>query len=647
MLALGGLFFYSLLTSTMTAQFKVRMERLREGAHSPIMESQHIIVAGNNNRLETLLRQLNKSQEFAVRDGTAQCRRQTVLVLSEQERKVTEKQLATVLKDCPQINVLTRSGSLSSTSSFERVAADKARSIILLASKDDYNEADADSVLAILALQPLLEGKPGNVVVEVSKASTAELLRTLSGLNISPVEDLSAKLFVQCSRQPGLIDVYRRLLDHGKDVINLRQFSTLAGLPYRELRRGFREAVVCGLVRDGNPIFHPREFEILRETDKILVIAHKHTEREPPPALVEIASKYRKALKDVSGKVDCLTSMIMYDKILSANLEAIVQRPAKAQFKTADWTTAKKERILLLGWRPGVTDMIREYDDYVGPGSELVILAQTSLKERQRHIDRRIRVPLRNLRITHKIGSPMSRTDIGDAALDLQSKELISEDKLMITSQMQKDNLKVVDRKPSKAGFKEEKENSAALSIVVITDKSYNAGDGATPDKQSVFSLLLAEAVCRQYDIKLQSLVAELVDKQIGKQVVHSHPSITYISTSHLMGLVTSQVTEHVELLGVWKELLNSWGDEIYVKDIELYKRPGEEPTFAELAERAVLREEVAIGIRRNGKTAINPRKDVPLSFKSGDGLVLISEFEWTTRGDLQQYSVLKKTGTL
>lgn len=40
--------------------------------------------------------------------------------------------------------------------------------------------------------------------------------------------------------------------------------------------------------------------------------------------------------------------------------------------QTSDWTTAKAERILLLGWRLGVPDMIREYDDYVGPGSELV-----------------------------------------------------------------------------------------------------------------------------------------------------------------------------------------------------------------------------------------------------------------------------------
>ncbi|CAI6002142.1 unnamed protein product [Closterium sp. NIES-65] len=50
---------------------QLRMEWLREGAHSQVMECDHIVIGGINNRLATLLRQLSKSQHFAVQDGSA------------------------------------------------------------------------------------------------------------------------------------------------------------------------------------------------------------------------------------------------------------------------------------------------------------------------------------------------------------------------------------------------------------------------------------------------------------------------------------------------------------------------------------------------------------------------------------------------
>ncbi|CAI7786044.1 unnamed protein product, partial [Closterium sp. NIES-53] len=219
MLTLGGLFFYSLLTSTMTAQFKLRMEWLREGAHSQVMERDHIVIGGINNRLATLLRQLSKSQHFAVQDGSAVTRKRTVLLLTELPRKETEKIVSPYLKDCQHINLFIRSGPLSSTASFKKVAADRARSVILLAPKDDYYEADADVVMSVIALKPLLRGSNTGVVAEVSKGSTGSLLRGMAEVRVSAVENLSAKLFVQCSRQPGLVDVYCKLLDHaGEDI---------------------------------------------------------------------------------------------------------------------------------------------------------------------------------------------------------------------------------------------------------------------------------------------------------------------------------------------------------------------------------------------------------------------------------------------
>ncbi|CAI6009577.1 unnamed protein product, partial [Closterium sp. NIES-65] len=565
------------------------------------------------------------------------------------------------------------------------------------------------------------------------------------------VENRSAKLFVQCSRQPGLVDVYCKLLDHTggalrctlqpslppplshprtllfplasplspaftvhllssppppsppsstsplprlfhvpmhylspplssshhylspsplcpsppprlappDEVINVRSFPSLAGLPYglvrrgfpevSHVRRGFPEAVCCGIVRDGKVQFHPKDSEPVQRTDKLMLIALKHTHRHPPPALMMQAAQIRQKQEISRGGREGRGGGSSEGMVRVHRDSALKTRDA-GQFKPNE-PAARAERMVMLGWRTGVPDMIREFDDYVGPGSELVILAEESLEERERQLARMLRTPLRNLTVVHKVGNPMSRTDLTDAILDPGS---VFHPFVSAGGDMFFDNV--------------------PFSIIVVSDRSWHHGERTKPDKQSLYSLLLAESVCRANKIKVQSLNAELEDNRLGREVVGSHPSLTYIGTSDLMGLVTSQVTEHAELNAIWTELLNSWGDEIYVKvgvtfestqkllnswgdeiyvkDASLYVspgetptfnelaeravqrgevaigyRPGETPTFNELAERAVQRGEVAIGYRCGDTTVINPcPKDVPLEFGPEDSLVLISD---------------------
>lgn len=606
-LAFGGLLFYSLLTSTMTAQIKLRMEWLREGAHSQVMENGHIVICGANNHITTVLKQLNKSHEFAIRDGTAASRKQTVLLLSERARREIEKLVSPVTKECTQINILTRCGSLSSPRSFAKVAADKARAIVLLANKDDPYEADADNVLALLALQSLLDERTaGNVIVEVSRKSTAGLLKSLSGLKVSPVQNLSSKLFVQCTRQAGLVNVYQQLLDHSKTVINLRNYPSLAGLSYGEVRRGYPEAVVCGLIpAGGGPDFHPKDTRILESTDKLLILARKHTHRSPPAALLWKAEERSRMIRPSEASTSDSIS-VTTDSDEYRNLAEIFNRAKKTGSKTSGWSAARNERIIMLGWRPGVSEMVWEYDDYVGPGSELTILAEAPVEERKACLARRSKTQLRNIHIVHKIGNPMSRSDLQDAILS-----------------------SIPQRSHTGVKSADDDSEKIPLSIVVIGDRGWHAGDSTKPDKQSVFALLLAESLCKEFKVKVTSLVAEFIDTKLGKQVVKSHPTLTYIGTSELAGLVTSQVVEHNDLNAVWTELLNSWGNEIYMKGIQLYMRDGESPSFSELQERAASRTEVAIGYRHNNKVVLNPSsKEKPLELNGEDSLVVISEFE-------------------
>eukprot|EP00899_Mesostigma_viride_P011961 jgi/Mesvir1/20766/Mv07887-RA.1 len=294
-LFLGGVMTFSLLTSSLSVQMKARLEDVRMGLYPEVTEVGHVVVVGVNEHLLPLLKQLDHSyaargggltrqpapasaslgvtsvsKSAAVPGGRVRLGRlspaewpllgpilrpkQTVIVLTDRERSQVEAKIRPLCRQLRNLNVLVRTGDLSSRWSYRQAAVSHARCLVVLADRDEESEVDAEAILRVLALRKLAEGEGGpTVVVQVLRSNTARIIEGLGGLRLGVLEDMSSRLLVQCARQKGLAAVYHQLLANPNTSFCSRHYPEMAGLRYGQIRKALREGVLVGVITPPPP----------------------------------------------------------------------------------------------------------------------------------------------------------------------------------------------------------------------------------------------------------------------------------------------------------------------------------------------------------------------------------------------------------
>ncbi len=360
-LTLVGMVVFATVLSLVTTVIANTTESLRKG-DTLVKERGHVLLLGWNNKMLGVLRQLAQLQPG--------CR---VVLLSTREVDDVQDALRLAGIDKEPLTIILRSGDPSRLAELERVAFDQAASIIVMSPADTADGVSGDSEVIKIILQLVNYAKWAQpevaLVAEVAQERNYELAEIASKGRVQLVSSSTviSKVIVQSMRNPGLVDVYRELLDRIGNTITVANIKMCADQELGQVSYGFSDAVPIGVAwdekRDGR-------------------VVHK-TGLNPEPDY-PIADDEKLVL-------------------LSRGLPAKFKMPSESYQSTTarDGTPRVRlpEKVLLIGWNDNIFDILMELDAHSERGTEVTILSAVPERDARRRVEDSIERHLDNLRL--------------------------------------------------------------------------------------------------------------------------------------------------------------------------------------------------------------------------------------------------------
>ena len=536
---LGGIFAVSALIGIINTGLEARMADLRKG-RSRVLERDHVLILGWNAQIFPVISELIEAG--SGRSGTV------IVVLADRDRVEMEEEIRQRITIPRRARVVCRSGRPTDLADLPIASPDQARAIILLESGGE--DPDVEVVKTILALTGRSDrrAEPYRIVAEVREKANADIARLVGGdeVNLLLADDLIARIIAQTCRQSGLSVVYLDLLDFAGDEFHLADLPGIVGATFGEAVRHVVNGIPAGIIRDGRAQLCPSPDEIIRPTDRLVVLA-----QDRGVARLEGADPVVEADAIVTGVSAPLT----------------------------------RERTLILGWNRRGPAIIRELDEYVAPGSELLAVSALG-----RIADEVAAIGgLDHLRATGRVGDTTSRPVLD--ALDI-------------------------------ASF------THVFALCEADDR-----DADSADARTLVTLLHLRDIGSKLGRSF-SIVSEMVDPR-DRELAEVAKADDFIVSARVGSLLLAQIAETPELAEVFRDLFDADGAEVYLKEACEYVELGREVGFATVQAAAQARAEVALGYRVIAKATdasvaygvvLNPARDARIEFAAGDRVVVLAE---------------------
>jgi len=534
---LVGIFMISILIGVISAAIDAKIEDIRKGK-SKVLEAGHTLILGWSEKIFPILQQIILANENQ--------KRARIVVFAQMDKVEMEDMIREKIQDLKTTKIVVRSGNPMISNEIQIVNPNDARSIIVLS--PDSEDADISVIKTVMSLtnSPLRKSDPYHIVAEIKEESNMEAAELVGQGEASFIytADLIARITAQTCRQSGLAIIYTDLLRFEGDEIYFQDEPSLYGKTFREAALSYNSSTIIGINSEEHGfMLNPPQETIVQKGDQVVAISE-----DDDTVIMDGTTK----------------NGINPDNVF------VMERS----------DSNEAERILMLGWNEKGYRIIMELDNYVAPGSALVILNEATI-----------------------------------------STEVWATSRLKVSFQLGK----ITDRKTLDAI-----QPHVFDHIILMSDRE---SEIQYSDAQTLICLLHLRSIGNA-NKKNMSIVSEMRDMR-NREVGIVAKADDFIIGDNIISLIMAQIGENKVLKSVFDLLFDSEGSEIYLKPITNYWKEGESVNFYDMVERAFNYNETAIGYRQISKkdsaednfgVKLNPAKDQVISFSPEDFLVVLAE---------------------